>query len=138
MLELERRRGEEGRRREARQRRRRRQQQHIHILGRPQTPQRRQALGDQVLMRAEGVVGQRLPIGEQRDAKTGRKERQFVGEALCVGRLGGDDCRQRFLLRGMARDQQRVGRAGGAGQRETLAGRDGRKVHEAVNSRIGR
>jgi hypothetical protein len=89
-------------------------------------------------VRAEGVVRQRFPIGEQRHAQTGREKRQLVGQALRIGRLGGDDRRQRFLLRGMARDQQRVGGAGGAGQREALAGRDGREVHEAVNSRIGR
>ena len=84
-------------------------------------------------MRREGVVGQRLPVGEHGDAQLGREERDLVGEALRVGRLGGDDRQQRAagaLLLGEAGEQQGVGRAGRAGQREALAGGDVGEMHE--------
>ena len=44
--------------------------------------ERREALGDEVLVRREVVVGQRLPVGEDaRCASVGREPRDLVGEA---------------------------------------------------------
>jgi hypothetical protein len=129
LLELEGGRGEERGRRQARQRGRGRQQHHVHVLRRPQAPQRGQALADQVLVRAEGVVGQGLPVGKRGDAQPRREERQLVGQALSVGRLGGHHRGEAAALR-LRRDQQGVGRSDGAGQRETLAGGDGGQLHE--------
>jgi hypothetical protein len=127
--ELERGAGQERGRRQPRQRGRGRQQHQVHVLGRPQPPQGGQAFADQVLVRAEGVVGQRLPVGEDGDAQAGREQRQFVGQPLCIGRFGGDDRAEAARLR-MARDQQRIGRAGRAGQREALARSDRWQMHE--------
>jgi hypothetical protein len=88
-------------------------------------PQRGQALADQVLVRREGVVGQGLPVRKQRAAQVRGEEGHLVQQALRVGGVGGDDGRQapgRFLAGGQARQQQGVGRAGGAGQGEAPAG----------------
>ena len=54
------------------------------------------------------------------------------GQALAVGRLGGDDGQQAPLIgvaAGEAGEQQRVAAAGGAREREALARRDGWKLH---------
>jgi hypothetical protein len=88
-------------------------------------PQRGQALADQVLVRREGVVGQGLPVRKQRAAQVRGEEGHLVDQALRVGGVGGDDGRQapgRFFAGGQARQQQGVGRAGGAGQGEAPAG----------------
>jgi hypothetical protein len=97
-----------------------------------QAPQRGQALGDEILVRGELVPGQRLPVGEYGDAQVRREEGQLVGQALRVGGLGADDERQlpgRGAGRGEVRDQQRIGRAGRARQREALAGNEGGQLH---------
>ncbi len=88
-------------------------------------PQRGQPLADQILVRREGVVGQRLPVGEQRAAQRGREERHFIDEALRIGGVGRDDggraaaCLVAF---GQAGQQQGIGAAHGAGQGETFSG----------------
>ena len=95
---------------------------------------------DQVLVRREGVVGQRLPVGEH-GARAGRARRTAISsiEPLRVGRLGGEDRGQRGRAAcsrsAQAGEQQRVGRAGRAGQREALAGGDVGEVHEGDGSR---
>ncbi len=97
-----------------------------------QAPQRGQALGDQVLVRRELVVGQRFPIGEHGDAQVRREERQLVGQALAVGRLGADHQRQLPLRGARGRqvgDQQRIRRAGRARQRVALSGNERRQLH---------
>ena len=50
-------------------------------------------------MRREGIVGQRFPVGQQRDAQARREPRDLVGEALRGERVGADD-REHPLLRG--------------------------------------
>jgi 2-C-methyl-D-erythritol 4-phosphate cytidylyltransferase len=80
-------------------------------------------------VRAEAVVGQGLPVGEDGDAQPAFEEGQFVGQALRIGRLGGDDGEQPPVVgmaAGEAGEQQRVGAADGAREREALARRDGR------------
>ena len=124
--------GHERRRREADERRRRRHQDDVDVAA-PDPPERRQPLGDQVLVRREGVVGQRLPVGEDGDAQRRREERDLVGEPLRVGGLGGedrDDLGAGALLLGEAGEQEGVGRTGRAGQREALAGGDVGEKHE--------
>jgi hypothetical protein len=78
-------------------------------------------------------VRQRFPIGENGDAQARREERQLGFEPLRVGGLGGDD-RGDLLLRrlrlGESREQQRIGRTGGAGQREAFSGGDRGQLHE--------
>ena len=64
--------GHERRRREADERRRRRHQDDVDVAA-PDSPERGQPLGDQVLVRRERVVGQRLPVGEDGNAERGAK-----------------------------------------------------------------
>ena len=107
-------------------------QQHHVEFATAHAPQRGQALGDQVLVRREAVVGQRLPVGEQRHAQLGREERQFVHQPLRVGRIGGDDAQQLpgvAARQRMAGQQQGVGRADRAGQGVALAAGDGGQLH---------
>jgi hypothetical protein len=88
-------------------------------------PQRGQALADQVLVRREGVVGQGLPVREQRAAQVRREEGHLVDQALRVGGVGGDDGGQstgRLFTGGQLRQQQGIGRAGRAGQGVAPAG----------------
>jgi hypothetical protein len=78
-----------------------------------------------------------LPVGEQGHAQRGREEGQFVGQALGVGRLGGNDAQQLpgcAARQRMAGQQQGVGRADGAGQREALAAGDGRQCMEGADN----
>ena len=131
LLEVEGGRRQETGRRQPRQRGGGRQQHHVEVALQ-QAPQRGEALGDQVLVRREGVVGQRLPIGEHGHAQIGREEQQLVGQALRVGRIGGQRprCNAFGLVRaGQAREQQRIGRAGRQWQRKTFAGGDAGQLH---------
>ena len=66
-------------------------QQHDVDLALQHLPQGGQAFGDQVLVRAEGVVGQGLPVGKHRHPQCRVEEGQLVGQALGVGGLGTDD-----------------------------------------------
>jgi hypothetical protein len=135
LLEVEGVRGQEARWRQAHQCGRGRHQHHVEVavLVRLQdAPQRGQPLGDQVLVRREGVVGQRLPVREHRDSQLGREEGQLTLQALGVGGFGRDDGRQSLLgglCLGMSRQQQRVGRADGAGQGVALAWGDRGCLH---------
>ncbi len=114
--------GQERGRRQAVQRGGGGHQHHIGLALRD-APQRGQPLADQVLVRAEGVVGQRFPVREQRAAQAGRKEGHFVDEALRIGGVGGDDGRgalRGFVTLGQAGQQQGIGAAHGAGQGEAF------------------
>ncbi len=76
--------------------------------------ERRQALGDQIVVRRELVVGQRLPVRQQADAKLRREPGDFFGEALGVERGGGDH-RDRMLFLREARERERVSGSGEPG-----------------------
>jgi len=87
-------------------------------------PQRGQTLADQVLVRREGVKRQGFPVRKQHAAQLGRKKRHLVDQALRIGCIGGDDGRHLatgFVPQSQLGQQQRVGRASGAGQGEALA-----------------
>ena len=65
-------------------------------------------------MRREMIVGQRLPVGQQRDAKLGREPGHFLGEPLRRARLGADHREHALARRRAPREigeRQRVGRA---------------------------
>jgi hypothetical protein len=138
--EVKRRAGDEARRCEPHERRRRRHQDDVDLAA-ADPPQRLEPLGDEVLVRRERVVRQRLPVGEDGDAQLRREERDLVGEALRVGGLGAEDRDGRALgtlALGEAREQQSVGRAGRAGQREALAGCDVGEEHDGGSQRVPR
>ena len=100
-------------RREPIQRRRRRDDQEV-ALAAGDAIEGGQALGHEVLVRRELVVGQRLPIGQQRHAKLGREPRHFLREPLCRTRLGADHGHHALLRPGAARkigQRERVRRA---------------------------
>ena len=85
-------------------------QHHVRLLL-ANCPQRGQPLADQVLVRAEGVVGQRLPVGKHHAAQAGREEAHLVHQAPRVARVGGDDGGELFLAGfafGQLRQQKRV------------------------------
>ncbi len=66
------------------------------------------------LVRRELVVGQRLPVRQQADAKLRREPGDFFGEALGVERGGGDH-RDRMLFLREARERERVSGSGEPG-----------------------
>jgi len=128
----------------ARQERRRRQPvqrgggRHQHHVGPRFTilladaPQRGQPFADQILVWREGVVGQRLPVREQRAAQCGREERHFLDEALRIGGVGRDDgggVAGGLVAFGQAGQQQGIGAAHGAGQGETFSGGEFGQFH---------
>ena len=95
-------------------------------------PQRGQPLADQVLVRAERVVGQRFPVREQRAAQAGRKKGHLVDEPLRVGGVGRDDgggAACGLVAFGQAGQQQGVGAAHGAGQGEAFSGGEFGEFH---------
>ncbi len=123
---------QEGRGRQAVERGGRRHDHHVG-LALADAPQRGEPLADQVLVRREAVVGQRLPVRKEGGAQAGREERQLVDQAPCVVGVGGEDgggAAGGFFALGQAREQQGVGRGGRARQREALAGGEGGQVHE--------
>ena len=96
--------------------------------------ERREPLRDEVLVRREVIVGQRFPVGQQRDGKARREPRQLVGEPLRGQRVGGDDREQAPFAGaggGELREREGVGRArrapprGTSGRRRANAGRAG-------------
>ncbi len=111
--EEERERGEKRRWREPVERRRRRDHQHVAFAAR-HAVERREPLGNEVVVRREMIVGQRLPIGKQRDAQAGREPGQLVGEPMRGQRVRGDDGKHALLLRALhreLRERERVRRA---------------------------
>ncbi len=136
----ERERGEIRRRGETVQRRGGRDDQEVAFTPRD-VIERREALGDQVLVRRELIVGQRLPIGQQRDAKIGREPRHFFREPLSRSRFGAHD-RDHALARccpsGEIGERQRVRRSGKRARPHALL-RIGHVVDKGGNrSRCGR
>jgi hypothetical protein len=83
--------------------------------------ERGQALGDQVLVGREAVVGQGLPVGQQVGAQAGGQPGDLVGEALGVDGVGGDH-HQHALSPGQPGNGQGVTGAGDGRQVEALAG----------------
>jgi len=95
-------------------------------------PQRGQALGDQVLVGREGVVGQGFPIGKQRTAQAWGEEGDLIDQALGIAGVGGDDGRRSasgFFAQAQAGQQQGIGGTHGAGQGETFSGREFGQFH---------
>jgi hypothetical protein len=82
-------------------------------------PQRSQALADQVLVRRESVVGQRLPVGKQGAAQVGGEECNFFKQALGVIGIGSDHHHRQasgFFAFAQLGQQQCIGRSRRAGQ----------------------
>ena len=95
-------------------------------------PQCGQPFADQVLVRRKRVVGQGFPVRKHGAAQLRRKEHHFVHQALCVGRVGGNDgghapCS--LVPLGQPRQQHGVGRADRARQRESFTRGKSRKGH---------
>lgn len=105
--------GQEGRRRQAVQRRRDGHGQDIDRLGHERV-QGVQALGDQVLVRRKGVVGQGFPVGKLPHAQLRREKRDFVGQALGLQRIGREHDNGFAGLAGQIGQQPAVARTGGA------------------------
>jgi hypothetical protein len=53
--------------------------------------QRRQPLGDQVLVRREAVVRQRFPVGQQTHAQFRGEPGDLFGQTLRIDGMGADD-----------------------------------------------
>ena len=79
--------------------------------------QRGQALRDEIVMRRERVVRQRLPVGKESDAHARREPRQLLGDALRTLCVGGDGGQHAFSGHTFARELRERQRVGGAGQR---------------------
>ncbi len=97
-------------------------------------PQRGQALADQVLVGREAVVGQGLPVGEQRAAQARCEEGHLVDQPLGIRGIGRDDGRHpacSLLALAQAGQQQGVGAAHGAGQGEAFSGSELGQFHGA-------
>jgi hypothetical protein len=89
-------------------------------------------LGNQVLVGAEGVVGQGFPVGKQHAAQRGGKKCQLDQQALRIGGIGRDDgggVASSLLAFGQLRQQQRIGRPYGAGHGKALAGGQFGELH---------
>ena len=114
LLQEERERREIRRRREPVQCRRRRDHEHVALAARDAI-ERCEPLGDEVVVRREVIVGQRLPVGQERDPQARRKPRNLVGEPMRRERVAADDGQQALLLRALQRElreRERVRRAG--------------------------
>ena len=87
------------------------------------TPQGRQALADQVLVRGKAVVGQGFPVGEEHTAQAGCEKRQLFQQTLGIGGIGSDNGRalpRSFVAQGQLGQQSGIGAGNGAGQGITL------------------
>ena len=115
VLEKERERGEIGGRSEAIQRRRRGDDQDVAFAARHPV-ERREAFRDEVVVRRELVVGERLPVGEQCNADAGGEPRNLVGESLRRERVGADDGEQALFARGGDCELRQPERVGGPGE----------------------
>ena len=103
-------------------------------------PERGQALADEVLVRRESVVGQRLPVGEHGAAQRGRKERHLVDQAPGIGGVGGDDgdgalCG--FFALAQVGEQQGIAAACRAGQGKAFAWCEFGQLHAGGLVRAG-
>jgi len=119
--------GEEGGGREAVDGGRGRHQQHL-AFPLAHGPEGGQALGDQILVRRETVVGQGFPVRQQPHLDAGREPGDFFQQALGVQGIGGNDGKQASS-----------GFLGGLGQQQGIEGaRAGRPVHPVSGLRQGR
>ena len=117
---------------------RRGDQQHVALAAR-RAVQRRQPLGDEILVRREVVVGQRLPVGKRRHAQRRREPGDFLGQALHGERLGADDGDKLAALGGGGRvlgERERIRRTGER-RCERLPARRGRLRQQAWQRRGG-
>ena len=86
--------------------------------------QRREPFRDEVLVRRERVVRQRLPVGQEAHARVRREIGDFDGEALRIDGARAQNRQKRHLFAEsevIARDGERVGGTGGAIEDEALA-----------------
>ncbi len=131
LLDEERVAGEVRRRRDALQGGRRRHDRDVAVTG-GDAVERRQPLRDEIVVRREAVVGQRLPVGQERDALVGREPRDLVAQALRLERGRADD-RKRSAQRRQACERERVGRAGELAEAGPGGGRSGGENHGRNN-----
>ncbi len=96
--------GEVGRRRQTVERGARRNQRHVAAAAADRV-QGGEALGDQVVVRRERVVGQRLPVGQQIHRQRGLEIGNFLEQTLRV-QGGGAQHDQGLRLGGQARERQ--------------------------------
>ncbi len=124
LLEEERERGQVRRRGQPVEGRRRRGHQHVAVAARHPV-ERCEPFGDEVLVRREVIVGQRLPVGEQRDREPGGEPGDLVDDPLRRQRVGtehDDEAPRGRRGRRQLRDRERVGRARQRGGRDALLG----------------
>ena len=126
LLQEERERGEVRRRSEPVKRRRRGHDQNVALAARDAI-QRGQALRDEIVMRRERVVRQRLPVGKESDAHARREPRQLLGDALRTLCVGGDGGQHALPGRTFARELRERERVGGARQRRDAGRVPGRR-----------
>ena len=111
--------GQKRRWRHAVQGRRRRHQHHVGFAPRNRI-ERRQALGDQILVRRQGVVGQRLPVRQHAHPQIGGEPLHLVAQALGVHRIG--DHHDIHRVPRQRSDRQCIGRSGQRGKGNAVAG----------------
>ena len=118
------------RRRDPVQRRRRGNDEHVHpARGRLAQPvQRLQPLRDEILVRRQRVVGQRLPVRQRADGQRGVEVADLLDETLRVQRVGGEHDQQRAARPcGGCRLGEQQGVAGARRPRDGDTGPCGRK-----------
>ena len=139
-LEMEGVAGQEGRWTQPVQRRAGRDQHHIGavmLVMLADAPQRCQALADQVLVRRKMVVGQGFPVRKQHAAQRWIKKRQFVQQALRIGRVRGDDGHAAafgLVARGESGQQGGIGRRQRARHGVALARSELGEFHERCST----
>jgi hypothetical protein len=82
--------------------------------------QRREPLGDQVLMRREMIPRQRFPVGQEMHRQARREPADFLGQPLRIERRGGDDG-ERAASGGELGNREGVAGDGELGKRNALA-----------------
>ena len=132
--------GEEAGWRKAVERRGRAHEHHIR-LPLAYRPERGEPLADEVLMRAERVVGQRFPVRKQHAAQRRRKKADFLLQAARIGGIGADDGKRtpvsRLALRQLCQQQRIAGRRR-ARHHMAARGFEGRKFHGQQGGKNGK
>ena len=113
--------GQKRRRRQTIQSRGDRYCQHIDLVH-GQRMQGAQALGDQILVGREAVIGQRFPVRQLAHAQGGAKQQDFLGQPLGSQGIGAEHQNRRFMLEGQVGNQAGIARARGHGLRVALTG----------------
>ncbi len=106
-------RGEKRLRCEAIERRLRRHERDVTFAARDPV-ERREALGNEILVRREMIVRKRLPIGKRADGKRGREPRHFLRETGGGQRVGTDDGEHSMLAPCGESDLREGERVGGS------------------------